>query len=66
MCSIFYMVWLKHIARLPTVILYYAENVLIAQTRTRTRIPTPYFCTGQEYESMPIFESGNVFKPLPP
>ena len=30
-------------------ILYYAERVHIAQTRTL--IPTPYFCTGQESES---------------
>ena len=33
----------------PTATSYYAEHVHIAQTRTR--IPTPYFCKGQERES---------------
>ena len=42
--------------------LYYAEHVHIAQTLTR--IPTPYFCTGQESESVPVSKSGNVFKSL--
>ena len=40
--------------------LYYAKHVHIAQTRTR--IPTPYYCVGQESESIP--KSGNVFKPF--
>ena len=39
--------------------LYYAEHVHIVQTRTR--IPTPYFCTGQESETESI--SGNVNEP---
>ena len=34
---------------------YYAEYVHI--TQTRTRIPTPYFCTGQESESESKAES---------
>ena len=38
--------------------LYYVENVHFAQARTR--IPSPYFCVGQESES----ESGNITKPL--
>ena len=44
--------------------LYYAEYVLIAQTWTR--IPTPYFCTGQESESESVPESvsDNVNEPL--
>ena len=44
--------------------LYYAENVHIAQTQTR--IPTPYFCIGQESESESVPESvsGNVNEPL--
>ena len=33
-------------------------------TKTRTRIPTPYFCIGQESESVPVSKSGDVFKPL--
>ena len=32
--------------------LSYAEDVHIAQTRTR--IPTPFFCIGQESESVPV------------
>ena len=31
---------------------------------TRTEIPTPYFCIEQESESVPVSESGKVFKPL--
>ena len=43
--------------------LYYAEHVHIAQTQTR--IPSPYFCTGQEFESESVSESvsGNVNEP---
>ena len=32
--------------------------------QTQSRIPTPYFCIGQESESVPVSESGSVFKPL--
>ena len=34
--------------------------------QTRIRIPTPYFCIGQEFESeyVPVSESGIVFKPF--
>ena len=32
--------------------------------KTQARIPTPYFCIGQESESLHVTESGNVFKPL--
>ena len=41
--------------------LYYAEHVHIAQTQ----IPTPYFCSGQEYESesKPKCISGNINEP---
>ena len=41
-----------------------AEHVHIAQTRTR--IPTPYFYVGQEFESVSVSESvsGNVNEPL--
>ena len=44
--------------------LYYAESVHIAQTSTR--IPTPYFCTGQESESESVPESisSNVNEPI--
>ena len=44
--------------------LYYAEHVHIAQTWTR--IPTPYFCVGQEskFESIPKSKSGNVNEPF--
>ena len=42
--------------------LFYVEQVHIAQTRTR--IPTPYFCMGQESEIESVSESGNVIKPL--
>ena len=31
--------------------------------QTWTRIPTPYFCIGQESGSESVSESGNVFKP---
>ena len=43
--------------------LYYVEHVHIAQTRTW--IPTPYFCKGQESESDSVPESisGNVNEP---
>ena len=44
------------------VTLHYAEHVHIAQTRTW--IPTPYFCVGQESESVPECVSGNVNEPL--
>ena len=46
------------------VTLYYAEHVHIAQTWTR--IPTPYFCLGQESESESMSESvsGNVNESL--
>ena len=51
--------------RIPKIMatLYYGEHVHIAQTRTR--IPIPYFCTGQESksESLPESVSGNVNKP---
>ena len=42
--------------------LYYAEHVHI----TQTRIPTPYFCMGQESESefVPESISGIVNEPL--
>ena len=42
--------------------LYYAEHVHIAQTR----IPTPYFCVGQEpeSESVPESVSDNVNEPF--
>ena len=48
--------------RIPNLmaILYYAEHVHIAQTRTQ--IPTSYFCLGQESESESV--SGNVNEPL--
>ena len=44
--------------------LYYAEHT--HTTETQTRIPTPYFCTGQESESESVPESisGNVNEPL--
>ena len=51
----------------PMVALYCAEHVHTAQTQTR--IPTPYFCTGQdsksvsESESVPESVSGNVNEP---
>ena len=47
----------------PMDTLYYAELFTL---QTPTRIPTPYFCIGQapESESVPVSESGNVFKPL--
>ena len=47
----------------PMATLYYAEHVHIAQTQTR--IPTPYFCTGQESESESVPESisGNLNEP---
>ena len=41
-------------------ILYDVEDVHIAQTRTRTRIPTPYFCIVQDPESVPVSRSGSV------
>ena len=43
--------------------LYYTEHAYIEQTRTR--IPTPYFCKGQEseFESVPESVSGNVNEP---
>ena len=44
----------------PMVTLHYAEHVHI--TQTQTRIPTPYFCTGQESESESV--SNNVNEPL--
>ena len=48
----------------PMAVLYNAENVHIAQTRTR--IPTPYFWKGQEsgFESVPESVSCNVNEPL--
>ena len=44
------------------VALSYAEDVHIAQTRTR--IPTLFFCIGQESESVPVSvsEYGSVIK----
>ena len=33
------------------------RTVHIAQTRTQTQIPTPYFCIGQESESKSVSES---------
>ena len=42
----------------PMATLSYAENVHIVHTRTRS--PTPYFCTVQESES----KSDNIFKSL--
>ena len=44
------------------VTLYYAEHIHI--TQTQTRIPTSYFCVGQESESESVPESisGNVFE----
>ena len=46
--------------------LNYAENVLIAQTRTQ--IPTSYLCIVQKSksESVPVSESGNVIKLIKP
>ena len=44
----------------PMATLYYAEHVHVAQTQTR--IPTPYFCVGQESESESV--SGSVNEPL--
>ena len=43
--------------------LHYAEHVHIVQTRTG--IPTPYFCVGQESKSESMSEpiSGNVNEP---
>ena len=32
--------------------------------QTQTLIQTPYFCTGQEFESVPESVSGNVNEPL--
>ena len=48
----------------PMTTLYYAEHT--HATQTQTRIPTPYFCTGQESESESVPESisGNVNEPL--
>ena len=47
----------------PIATLCYAEHVHMAQTQTW--MPTPNFCIGQESESksIPLFESGTVFKP---
>ena len=42
--------------------LYYAEYVYIA--RTQIRIPTLYFCTGQESQSESVSEANNVIKPI--
>ena len=44
--------------------LYYAEHVHI--TQTRNQIPTPFSCMGHksDSESVPVPESGNMFKPL--
>ena len=58
--------WLKYIAGVGygyelglQTQLYCAEHVHI--TKTRMRIPTPFFCIEQESES--VSESGNVFQP---
>ena len=40
--------------------LNYAENVLIAQTRTQ--IPTSYLCIVQKSKSESVPESGNVIR----
>ena len=44
--------------------LYCIEYVHIA--KTQTQIPTPYFCTGQESESVSVSESisGDVYESL--
>ena len=44
--------------------LYCTEHVRI--TQTQTRVPTPYFCIRQEYESVSVseFVSGNANEPL--
>ena len=43
---------------------YYVEHVHIVQIRAQ--IPTPYVCIAQESESesLPVSESGNVYKSL--
>ena len=50
--------------RIPNLIgtLYRTETVHIAQIWTQ--IPTPYFCRGQESESLPKSVSCNVNEPL--
>ena len=52
-------VWTRIQIQYPMAILYYAEYVHI--TQTQTRVPTPYFCMGQESESESI--SDNVNEP---
>ena len=44
--------------------LYIALYRTFHTTQTGTWIPTPYFCTGQESESIPVSECSNMFKPL--
>ena len=57
--------WVRTRIQIPNLMatLHYAEHdVHIAENQTR--IPTPYFCVGEESESKPKSVCGNVNEPL--